>query len=162
MYENRKNKTPQKLTSILNRTLDKMGLSAGISRSSVVQLWPRIVEPSVAKHARAEKVTGSILHVSVDSSVWMNELSSVRHILLEKINRTLHESAKPITEIRFHQRSWAAEKDSIESADMGKPAKDISEAQKGLIRSATQPLKDPELKEIFQRIMEKDALKSRE
>jgi hypothetical protein len=147
---------PEKLTSILNEALDRMGLSAGLSRSSVVELWPRIVDPAVAKHAKAEKVTGSALHVNVDSSVWMNELSAVRHILMEKINKTLHESARPITEIRFHQRSWISEARQ-EDEPKKKPAKrELTDSERGLIRSTVEPVKDPELREVFERLMEKD------
>ncbi len=158
MKNDRRNSKPEKLISILNQTLDKMGLAAGLSRSSIVELWPKIVEPAVAKHAQAEKVTGSVLHVNVDSSVWMNELSSIRHILLKKINGMLHDQASPITEIRFHQRSWVTGKSELpkKSESSGEPK--LSDSEKGRIRATLDPVSDPELRDVLERLMEKDQL----
>lgn len=158
MKSDRRNSKPEKLGSILNETLDRMGLAAGLSRSSIVELWPKLVDPAVARHAQAEKVTGSVLHVNVDSSVWMNELSSIRHILLKKINGMLHESASPITEIRFHQRSWVTDKNRPPKNREPEAPNRLSESEKGRIKATLGPVNDPELRDLLKRLMEKDHL----
>ncbi|MBM3301050.1 MAG: DUF721 domain-containing protein, partial [Deltaproteobacteria bacterium] len=99
---------PQSARAILLTLLKKRGLYTALSRHSVVTDWPKLVGPTLAAHARAEKVSGSTLFVIVDSSVWMHELAGLKRVLLDKVNGNLPEGAPPIDDIRFCQRSWAS------------------------------------------------------
>ncbi|MBI5249614.1 MAG: DUF721 domain-containing protein [Desulfomonile tiedjei] len=142
--------------SVLGKVLGQMGLAPSISRHRLVQLWPKIVDAAVSRHTTAEKIVGSTLHVIVDSSVWMNELSAVRSVLLDKVNSRIEYEAARITDIRFHQRSWANR--HTPKHDEPASSTDLTEKDVRLVRALLEPVKDEELRAVLKRILEKDAL----
>lgn len=139
---------------LLDGLLDALGLKRGMSRHGVVHLWPKIVDAAIARHTKCEKVVDSTLYVSVDSSVWMNELAALKGVLLEKVNSCLEPGASRITDIRFHQRSWARSGDETPSDPP--PPSPPTEENKRMVRRTLEPIKDEELKKTLQRILEKD------
>ncbi|MFH1114004.1 MAG: DUF721 domain-containing protein [Pseudomonadota bacterium] len=146
-------KFPASFRTVVKKALDRKGLTAAFSRHAVIHEWPRIVPPSVAAHAAARKVSGSTLYVEVDSSAWMHELAAIKHILLEKINRSLPSGAAKIQDVRFHQRSRAAPSPPQESPPVvpGPTADEIRRSGKVL-----EPVQDDDVRAVLQRILEKD------
>lgn len=149
-------KHPVTAGSVLGKVLGQMGLGPSISRHNLVRLWPKIVDKAVSRHAKAEKIVASTLHVIVDSSVWMNELAAVKSVLLEKINASIQSDAAKITDIRFHQRSWA--KESPANPEVSSDSAQLSEKDIRLVRNLLEPVKDGQLREVLKRVLEKDAL----
>ena len=146
--------------AILRKALNGLGLRAALSRHNVIQLWPKIVGEPVSSHAQAEKLVGSTLYVIVDSSVWMNEIAAIKNVLLEKINSCLPPRVATITDIRFHQRSWAEAKPSEPHPSVPYPPP--TEQDVRVARQVLEPVKDEDLKDLLKRILEKDRrLKSR-
>jgi hypothetical protein len=139
--------------TVLRNALNGLGLEAALSRHSVIQLWPKIVDAPVSSHARAEKLVGSTLYVVVDSSVWMNEIAAIKNVLLEKINSCLPPRVAPIADIRFHQRSWAGVKAPVHCTAAPTPPTD---KDKRMSRQVLGPIRDEDLKTVLQRILEKD------
>lgn len=140
----------------LRSALSGMGLQTALSRQSVIQLWPKIVEAPVSSHAQAEKLVGSTLYVVVDSSVWMNEIAAIKNVLLDKINSCLPPRVAAITDIRFHQRSWAGSKATDEPR--GCPPSPPTDKDVRMVRQVLEPVRDEHLKRVLQRILEKDRL----
>lgn len=138
---------------MLQKVLDRFGLQTSLSKHNVVALWPKIVDSAVARHVQAEKVTGSTLHLVVDSSVWMNELAAMKHILLEKVNACLGPGAPKITDIRFQQRSWAKAAEKTVARPL--PPEPTDQDLRNIHR-IMEPLKDEGLREVVSRILEKD------
>lgn len=147
-------KEPIAARSILDRIVNQFGLRAGLSRHRVIHRWPEIVGPGVARHSRATEVKGSVLHVAVDSSVWMNELAAIRIALLEKLNSLLEEGAAPITDIRFRQVSSIGFPDARSVEPEASPSHD--EELSGVARTALAPVKDNDLRSLLERILLKD------
>jgi hypothetical protein len=143
--------------SVLRGVVNRLGLQAGLSRHRVVHLWPKIVEPTVARHAKAEKVVGGTLHVVVDSSVWMFELATIKELLLDKVNACLDRGAARITDIRFSQRSWGTEKPKAASAQTPS-APSLGEQDLRIMGQILEPIKDDSLRALLHRILEKDRL----
>ena len=112
------------------------------------------MEPAVARHAKVERVSGSTLHLVVDSSVWMNELVGISNVLLKKINASLDPDAPKIKEIRFTQRSWAKQTRSPEISERKVP--DPTEAEARFVRTVLEPIEDPEFRDVLERLLEKD------
>jgi predicted nucleic acid-binding Zn ribbon protein len=140
---------------VLRDVVSRLGLKSGLSRHRVVHLWPRIVEPTVARHARAERVVGGTLHVIVDSSVWMFELATIKDLLLEKVNAFLDAGAAKITDIRFSQRSWGTQKPKEAPAP---PSPQLGPQDLRIVGQILEPIQDDTLKALLQRILEKDRL----
>ena len=151
-----KNKTKSIATragSVIGEVLQRMGLQAPLARHNIARLWPKIVDSAVARHAKVESVSGSTLFLAVDSSVWMNEMSAIRNLLLEKVNASLPPNAVPFTEIRFMQRSWAKTEDR-------KPQEpqppEMTDQESRVIGKILEPVKDPDLKITLQKILDQD------
>jgi predicted nucleic acid-binding Zn ribbon protein len=144
---------PVPLNKLLESAFERLGLGSSFARYKILRLWPRIVGKVVAGHAVAEKVTGSVLHVAVDSSGWMNELSAMKQLLLEKIESYLEPGSPPITEIRFRQCSQAGGKSRAQPEP---EAPEPTEEELRLMRKALEPVRDEELRKIFERVIEKD------
>jgi predicted nucleic acid-binding Zn ribbon protein len=146
-------KRPISAGAVLKTALEREGLGEAVSRHSVVNLWPKIVAEGIARHAKAEKIVGSTLHVVVDSSGWMNELSAIKHVLLEKVNSRLERGVAPITEIRFTQRSWAKSPPPEPPAEEPPPP---SERDTRIRDRLLEPIRDDEFKRTLERVLEKD------
>lgn len=145
--------TPVRAGTVLNKILDQYGLRKSISRHHVVQLWPKIVSPAIARHARIERITERVIHIAVDSSVWMNEMVALKEVLLAKINECLTPGANRFEDIRFAQRSWGF-------SGKTKPSKSVEqqleEQERRRIRSILEPLEDQAVKSVLKRLIEKD------
>lgn len=143
----------QSAGEVLQALLARWGMTGPLARYSLVADWPRVVEPSVARHAKAHKIVDSTLYVIVDSSVWMNELAALKPVLLAKINSSLPAGTPPIKDIRFQQRSWGFESNE-EPAESPVPAPD--EESQHAVRKILAPVPDEELRSVITRILEKD------
>jgi len=146
---------PRSLAAVLKEVFKGRGWDLAYSRNRIVALWPEIVDATVARHAGAEKLTGTTLHVAVDSSVWMNELAAIKNVLLEKINAHLEPGATPITDIRFHQRSMKSKK---ETQPATRPGSGLTEKDARMIRLMLEPVREDDLKNVLRKILEKDSL----
>jgi len=145
--------TPVSAATVMQQLLNKFGLSRGYSRHQALYLWPKIVNPTIARHARIEKLAGNTIHVAVDSSVWMSEMASLKSVLLQKVNACLHPKAAQFEEIRFFQRSsFFPAKESGLSVTVR--TLDPREQQK--VRALLEPLRNEDIRSLMNRILEKD------
>ena len=74
-----------------------------LNRHRLFDFWLEAVGPEVADHARPQVIRGSVLHVEVTDSVWMQQLHLQRGFLLEILNQRLGEEG--LTDIRFVLKS---------------------------------------------------------
>jgi hypothetical protein len=145
---------PRPMSTALNKVLGELGLKKALSRHSVIHKWPRLVDSVIAKHAKIDRISADTVFVIVDSAVWMSELSAIRLKLLDKLNSALEPGAAPFKEIRFTLRSWARTPESNPKPQPVIPPPD--EKQQRLVKQILTPLKDQSLREMVNRIMEKD------
>jgi predicted nucleic acid-binding Zn ribbon protein len=146
-------KKPVTAGSVLGKVLNGLGLSAAVSRHRIVYMWPKVVDTVVARHAKAMKVSGAVLHVAVDSSVWMNELVATKAMLIRKVNARLPRGTSGITDIRFQQRSWAKER----PPEPDRPAPSGPDETEALqMRQILENVPDENMKSVLARILEKD------
>ncbi len=145
--------TPVQAGAVLKKLLDQYGLKKALSRRQVAFLWPQIVSPAIARHARIERITEKVVHIAVDSSVWMNEIAALKQVLLAKINKSLSSGATKFEDIRFAQRSWGfgAPKTAEEHEE---PVLDEWEQRR--VRTLLEPLGDEDLRSVMHRVIEKD------
>lgn len=138
----------------MQQLLSQYGLTRGYSRHQVLHLWPKIVNPTIARHARIERLAGNTIHVAVDSSVWMNEMAALKGVLLQKVNACLHPKAAQFEEIRFFQRS------SFPSAEERNPQEEtvrgLDPADQQRVRTLLEPLRNEDIRSLMTRIIEKD------
>ncbi len=65
------------------------GLGRGGIMAKLLAAWDKTVGAGIAKHALPESIKGGILTVTVDSPVWMHQLSMMAPGLIEKINSVM-------------------------------------------------------------------------
>jgi len=80
------------ISKAIEKMLKKMKIETTVRQWEVVSMWDDIVGETIAKHTRADKISFGKLYVSVDSSVWRNELMFQRNDLLKKVNSRLNKT----------------------------------------------------------------------
>ncbi len=151
---------PKPAGSVLFETFRQMGLSSALARQSIVARWPNIVDSVVARHARAERLMGDTLYVVVDSSVWMNELSAIKMILLEKLNSKLGRDVPKIKDIKFRQISWRHLEDVNPAAPCSHGPVTTLPPDEVALKISTRSIraiKNAEIRDIVERLIQKDA-----
>lgn len=91
--------TPSTLGEILGKVMGEHGLGRGGLMAKLLSVWDGTVGAGIAKHALPESIKGGILTVTVDSPVWMHQLSMMAPGLIEKINTVM--GADAVADIKF-------------------------------------------------------------
>ena len=79
--------------------LERSGLDESLERLGALDEWPGAVGPRVARVTRAVEVRGDKLVVEVLSSAWINELTMMKGLILERLNSVC--AGPPMGGIRF-------------------------------------------------------------
>jgi predicted nucleic acid-binding Zn ribbon protein len=77
---------PEKAADILGRLTNRMGIAARLEKEKAVVLWEEAVGKNIARRAKAVSVRGGVLFVTVQNSVWLQELALLKEGIIEKIN----------------------------------------------------------------------------
>lgn len=71
---------------VLPQVLATMRLDQKLAESQIQSVWSRVVDPTVAAHARPVGLARGTLFVSVDSNTWLSEIVRYRrHEILERL-----------------------------------------------------------------------------
>lgn len=92
-------RTIPKIDKILQRILRKMDLDSRIEGHRIWFLWGDIVGEQIARRTQPDRLRNRILFVRVSSSTWMQQLQTLKPVLLEKIHKVIKGDA--IKDIRF-------------------------------------------------------------
>lgn len=84
---------------ILKSTLEGLNLHETFKVFPIAQNWEKIVGSGVAQKATPDFVRGETLFVSVQTSVWMQELEMQKRTILDRIKEL--NLPTPVTSIRF-------------------------------------------------------------
>ncbi len=156
--------SPVQIGSLLDGLATRYRWQKRLSRNTIWQQWPEIAGEAIAKHSWPMKFKErDVLVLAVSDSVWMQQLSLQKLMLLEAINRTLppesmvrdlHFTMENIDQVRKnHSATTSAPKAHSETVCI-QPEK-IPETEKQNInqhaKAVTEPVKDEELKEVLQR-----------
>ena len=145
-----------KLDKVLQKTLRKMDLNTRLEGYRIWLLWSDIVGQQIAKNTQPERLRNQILFIRVSSSTWMQQLQTMKPMLLERIHRIIKGAV--IRDIRFS----LGEVIPPTSAPRRLP----SEAEPKAIRLSAEmeayleQIKDGELKTLIRNVMVKQAGKS--
>jgi predicted nucleic acid-binding Zn ribbon protein len=84
---------PQPLGDLVPRVLGDLGYDAANALTELVERWEDAVGAEVARHARPAGLRDATLEVSVDSSVWCQQLQLRREEILAALVRELGDRA---------------------------------------------------------------------
>ncbi|MDE0885908.1 MAG: DUF721 domain-containing protein [Myxococcota bacterium] len=81
------------LGGVLDSVLEDLGLGEISRAARVCDAWPGAVGAEVASHSRPEGLRAGILEVSVETSVWCQDLQMRRPTILKALREQLGEEA---------------------------------------------------------------------
>lgn len=84
--ERRRRRRPARVGSLVDGTLDRLGIRDRVEKAKTAGRWEEIVGPHIAKVTRVSRVRGGTLFVEVAGAAWMTELGMMRRTLLERLN----------------------------------------------------------------------------
>ena len=90
---------PIRIVGPLEDLLNALNLRDPMAGWKAVELWPEVVGPRVAAHARATGFRDGVVYVEVDTAAWMNELAYLRRQIAGDLNARL--GSERVTEIRL-------------------------------------------------------------
>lgn len=68
-------RAPIPIASLLQRYVRERGWQERLGREAVLEAWPSVVGPVIARHTAALRIRDGILHVAVESGPWASQLS---------------------------------------------------------------------------------------
>ena len=83
----------QKLSSIINKVINKNNLRHKIDQLNIIDIWRDIIGESIHKYVKEEKVKDYTLYIKLKSSVVRNEISYNKSRIIEKINKKIGKQA---------------------------------------------------------------------
>lgn len=149
----------ERVTSILPQTMRKLGINRQFTIHSVIAHWQEIVGADIAAHSAPRELRGSLLFVTVDTSVWCHHLSMMKIGIMDKINTYARE--KLVQDIRFQagylkncQNQDTDMQENIPVYNLNKIP--LEEAEVQTIHETLEGLEDKYLRRKLLRIMRKD------
>ena len=76
--EDFRSQNTQRLGEVLAGLVDRLGISRQITRSRLEEAWHTAVGDDAARHCKVLRVRKNVLTVTVDSSVWKQEIGTMR------------------------------------------------------------------------------------
>jgi hypothetical protein len=146
---------PQRVGSILEKTLKNMSLEGKLKQHEVWNVWNDVVGEHVSRHAQPEFMKGGILFVKVSSSPWMQQLHYMGNGIIEALNARV--GLPVVEEIRFKLGEIDPRWKQASSPPQSLPP--IPSPAKGTpkrVQKALSPIRDVEIREILGRVMLKD------
>jgi predicted nucleic acid-binding Zn ribbon protein len=93
------------IRDVLGPTLERLGPKNLMVEAKLRKVWPAVVGPDVAAHAKPGRLRGSTLVVFVSSDTWATEFRYLADVVREKLNARL--GAETVTEITVSKRRSA-------------------------------------------------------
>lgn len=88
------------IKDLVMQNLRENGLETPLLQKRLVDAWPEVAGPSVARFTREVSIYNQVLYVKLSSPVLRTELSMRRQSYIDKLNHLV--GARIITDIRFN------------------------------------------------------------
>ncbi len=94
-------RSPQAVELVLKNAFRRFGLDKKIASYRFVLHWKEIVGEEIAKRAFPERIQRDVLSVRVTSSVWAQELTFQKSVIIHRLQKYLGED-QTVRDIRFY------------------------------------------------------------
>lgn len=138
--------------TILTGVAHRLGLESKLFEARLRRDWPDIVGDPIATHTRPDQIRFKKLYVFVHNSVWLQQLTFLKPVLLEKVNTMAGETL--VTEIVLRIGELSAEQRSSLPPSTQEATQPQPSAE--LLREAalhSQGIQDPALREHLAAVM---------
>jgi hypothetical protein len=145
---------------ILQKVLKKKNIPHTVTDRRLLDLWTRAVGPQIAARTLPETLKRGTLHVRVSAPVWMHQLQFMKEEILCKINELVGQEEF----LRLYFSIGEIKAPTIGSADPPPATPMLTPLRKRdreMIRESLVAIRDPELREILERVMAKEISRRR-
>jgi len=87
------------LKELIMRNLRVQGLETPLLQKRLIESWPEVAGPAIARHTRQVRIQNQTLYVSLTLPALRAELSMQRQTYVQKLNARV--GAQVISDIRF-------------------------------------------------------------
>ncbi|MBI5598738.1 MAG: DUF721 domain-containing protein [Deltaproteobacteria bacterium] len=143
---------PASVGNVLERAFSMIGLSTKIREFKIKKLWPGIVGGAISKKTLPSRLIDTTLYVTVSSSSWMNELRFHKEDIMRKVNAAVEGAA---VEDMIFKPGRLDEPSGGTSEEPVKKERPLTAEEKLFIKKTVSGIKDPQLKDLIRRVMEK-------
>jgi predicted nucleic acid-binding Zn ribbon protein len=154
----RRSRKVEQLGVTLQKVLSRRGLVGRMKEYRLFGQWERAVGTVIAVHARPSAIRGKKLTVTVDSSAWMQQLSLLKPEIIVKVNQCLGEDAVNELTLRLGELDLPAQ---VRHEHL-RPAGKLDAGDRRKAAEYTAAIADPEVRESFRRLVEKDLLSKKQ
>ncbi|MGI9432805.1 MAG: DciA family protein [Myxococcota bacterium] len=84
---------PEAVGALIDRVLADLGAGATARAVQIANPWLETVGPEIAEHSRPVAIRGDVLEVSVETSVWCQQLQLRTPEILAGLHRTVGDDA---------------------------------------------------------------------
>lgn len=81
-----KKKEPAKLGDILSSLTKTTKLGKQLEQAGIWEHWPELAGPHLAEHGRPARIKDNVLHIEVDSPVWMHKFAFRKWDIIKRVN----------------------------------------------------------------------------
>lgn len=118
----------------------------------LLKYWNEVVGTQLARYTRPYAISRDVLYVATAGSVWTQELTFKRRLILKKLNAQL---STPLVDLRFSTQEWQ-KNSATANSESKKIAVPWQEHPSYVVDAAletptTQPTNHPDPKSVFQR-----------
>lgn len=92
-------KKTETLKEVLLRTLREQGLETPLNQKRLVDAWPEVAGPVIARYTLNTYIYNQTLHVRLSNPALRSDLSMMRQELVQKLNAVVGEQV--ITDVWF-------------------------------------------------------------
>ena len=140
----------QDLKSLLQSIVSGMEGAPLQEQLRIRDMWEAVVGPHIAKKASPEGVKNGILFVSVESSVWMQELTFMKQQILERLTQSCESSG--VKDIRFKLGKISQRMGTYDD----EMAPELNEEEQAMIKKQTANVEDEEIRASLQSLFSTD------
>lgn len=79
-------KEPARLRNVMSQLIAGLGLQEKFNGWRIVEDWPQVVGPEIARQTRAVKFSEGVLTIAVEKDSWRQELEMQKELLMRKIH----------------------------------------------------------------------------
>jgi predicted nucleic acid-binding Zn ribbon protein len=153
-------KQPKEVSVRIDAVLDKLdpGARARLVELRVCLAWEEAVGDSIARRSSATRLERGVLHVTVESPTWMNELKFIEKDIVSRVNARFQQllpqaAPNPVDRIATHLGTVPARKPK--AAPVPDRVPDVAELEG--IDARVRSIEDPELRAAARALLLKGA-----
>jgi hypothetical protein len=143
-----------KLSATIGKILKARGMQNRLHEYRIFRAWPEAVGKGVARHAQPVAIRGNKLTLVVDSPAWMQQLSLLKPVILEKLNGALGFDAVKDLVLKFGE----VEQQLPDAVPEPLPGGMVTSDEHEKIERSLKGIDDADLRETMRRVFEKDVL----